>query len=290
MSTTTPLPRGRAPVSALSFVYRCADRMHLPQSYTFVRDGLIQGNVSSAAIVRAIAAAPEQQQAFLGLTKWLFPHQEGTDRIDHAVRQFGLQSTHDLLLAASLQEILAGLGEGALRAFRARSLNCALAAHFALRQQQHADSTRPLLEGLLAPLGVLLLAHLEPALMARVLDREQGKGPIAERIKATFGVRHQAVAAELLRCWGLPGSLVLVLSTMQQPELSAPFQVEAANLGLAWELAEAMSEGRPPETAAAYIPQRSWSILDLRAYDLAAIAKLVDTHRAGFAEVLGWPS
>ena len=281
-------PGPSEPASALSCVIRCAGHLAISPAYCLVRDGLIEGHTSSATIVHAISTSLPEQRSFLRLVNWLIPGQDAIDQVGHAVNQLGLQCSHDLFLAASLHRMLHRLDEAAFRAFRRWSLSCGLAAHFAFRRQAQPESARPLLEGLLAPLGLLLLAQCEPQTMARIRSECDETRPLAEAIKNAFGFGHQAVAAELLRYWVAPAGLVQVLSMMQAPESAAPYQLEAANLNLAWQLAEAMQQGRDPESARDFAPAAAWAISGLHPFDLGQLAALVDTHRGGLAEALGW--
>lgn len=285
-----PRPRGRIEnTSALAYVTRCAPCTSLSRSYQLVRDGLIDGTVGSTPVVRAISASPRQGGRFVELANWLAAGQESIGDIPQAVRLLGLQCAHDLLLAVSLQDMLAGLDEDALRAYRERGLLCALAAHFCARRQALPLTGRPLLEGLLAPLGVLLLTHCEPETMAAVLEKSQHDEPIADAVKAGLGVGHQAVAAELLRYWGAPGSLVQAVTGMHMPDRATPHQLEAATLNLAWHLTEARLQGKAPTAAEQFIPRSVWAIVGLRTADLDALAGSVETHYRSLAEALGWP-
>ena len=175
MSTTTPLPRGQGPGERAELRLSLR-RPHAPAAKLHLRARRPDpGNVSSAAIVRAIAAAPEQQQAFLGLTKWLFPTRRGPTGSTMRSKRSACNPPRPSARRQPPGDPCRARRRRAACLSRAQPQLCA-GAHFALRQQQHADSTRPLLEGCLRRSAFLLLAHLEPALMARVLDREQG-GP-----------------------------------------------------------------------------------------------------------------
>ena len=270
--------------------------MHLPPKLHLRARRPDPGNVSSAAIVRAIAAAPERQQAFLGLTgSGCSPHREGTDP-DRPCGQAVRPAIHPRPSARRRQppgDRAPGPAKARCVAFRARSLSCCAggalrAAPAALaRRRQHAAAPW---RAAFAPLGVFAAGPLpEPALMARVLDHRTRRRPDRRADQGDLrGPASEAVAAELLRCWGLPGG----------PGAGAPApcsnQAVPARLSGRGRQPGSLAQGarqnsnrrgvrrrRPPRTSR----NARGASLDLRAYDLAAIAKLVDTHCAGFAEV-----
>jgi hypothetical protein len=82
------------------------------------------------------------------------------------------------------------------------------------------------------------------------------------------------LSAELFRSWQLPQELVEPIRLHTQPAAAEEFQLEAAILHVAVNLADAMLQNQPVETVVPVLDDEAWQITGLSIATLAGIERL----------------
>ncbi len=161
-----------------------------------------------------------------------------------------------------------------------------LARHVAVEPRPHGGDAY--LAGLLHSLGLLALAHLYPADMARVFEplRADAELSLAGRETKILGANHMQVGGWLARKWHLPAFVVAVIENHQQPEYRGPHfpLVQLVGFCVRW------AGGRQDATVAVDLneltalgiaageAEQALSDTLRRREEIAALAKILATH------------
>lgn len=257
-----------------SLVAEVGDLVSLPDVYLRVRRALEDPNGSAAGLARAVSHDPALTTRFLRVANSpVYAPKTGIETVSRAVATLGTQLVHDIVLAASVAEMFAGLDPAVMdvRTFWARSVNCGVLAKLIAEDIGVLDNEHVFIEGLLADIGHMVLYLRRGTLMEMVLRTARAtRRHVAALEREELGFDYTAVSAALARQWELPGGLEAVLGAVEAPGSATRHTLEAAIVHSASRLAGCDPDSSPDIDAAA---------VALTERDPAALVALRDASR-----------
>jgi HD-like signal output (HDOD) protein len=199
------------------------------------------------------------------------------DTIERAVGLLGTQQVHDLVLATAVIHAFDRISPDLFdpRLFWHSSLAGAAAAKLLAEHCNILDSERLFVAGLLSRIGNLILLEELPAQMRAIIAEvgDMSNGALAAVQRDYLGFDYTVLSAELFRAWQLPHELVEPIRLHTQPALAEEFQLEAAILHIAVNLADTMSQNQPVETVVPALDDEAWEITGLSIATLEGIER-----------------
>lgn len=254
--------------SAQELVAHVTALTSLPSVYFRVREVLESPDSSVSDVAQALSNEPALTARLLRLVNSaLYGFPGRIETVSRAVTVLGLQQVHDLVLAASIGSIFAGLHPERMdvaRFWRGCVL-CALAARQAARSCGVPGAERLFVIGLLADLGHLVMYQTVPSLAAEAQARADADGePLDRAERRIVGCDHAELAAALMEHWRLPAPFVEIAAAQVNPRLAGGSAFEAAIVHVATRIVRADRVGETSRAAAGQIDPVVWSLLALQ--------------------------
>ena len=208
--------------------------------------------------------------------------------VAEAVSLIGIQQVQDLILASSIVERFAGVGDDlvSMESFWRHSLACGLGARLIAMERRLPKADKYFVAGLLHDIGRMVLYSQAPA-WAQQVFRAYG----AERIllreaeMLVLGYDHQQIGEALLRHWKYPTNLVMAVGNHHRPAMSEGAREEAAVVHLSDHLVNAMRIGSSGERFVSPLNPKAWEVLHLAPEALSAIVTGIDDQIEAVQEV-----
>lgn len=264
--------------SPAQLVARMRDLATLPDIYTRIKSILDNPASTHEDMAKALSTDPALSGRLLRVANSAFygrPSRINT--VTQAVRLLGTQQIHDLVLATAVIHAFDSISSDLLdpRTFWHCSLLAATAAKCLAEHCDILDSERLFVAGLLSRTGNLILHQELPEQMRTVLS-EVGESAtdLAAVQREHLGFDYAALSAELFRTWQLPQELVEPIGLHTQPATAEEFQLEAAILHVAMNLADAESQNQPLEAVIPRLDDAAWQVTGLSIDTLTEIEHL----------------
>lgn len=133
--------------------------------------------------------------------------------IQQAVAMLGRGKLRTIVLTFSVMERLThGVAARVYSEYWKRSLTTSLVAN-ALAVRRQVDVNDAYTAGLLADIGILVLAQFEPDRYLTIFDQNPHGPALIAAEQSEFGFDHAALGARLLEVWNFPQSLVMAVET-----------------------------------------------------------------------------
>ena len=250
----------------------------LPDIYIRVKAVLDNPVSTHEDMAAAISTDPALSARLLRVANSAFYGIPGRiNNIPRAVGLLGTQQVHDLVLATAVIHAFDRISPDLFdpRLFWHSSLATAAAAKLLAEHCNILDSERLFVAGLLSRIGNLILLEELPAQM-RAIIAEAGdisNVALAAVQRDHLGFDYTVLSAELFRSWQLPHELVEPIRLHTQPASAGDFQLEAAILHVAVNLADAMLQNQPVETVVPALEDEAWDITGLSIETLEGIKR-----------------
>jgi HD-like signal output (HDOD) protein len=200
----------------------------------------------------ALAAVAVSDPALAArIVQSVLPAQKGSSvaRVAEAASRLGLEGLRERILVASIAPALPRVAPLPHVPFWTHALTTAAIAR-ALAPAIGVDGDSAFLAGLLQRSGELLLARALPELVTRIEAELKAPGDRGRLEELAIGYTHAHLSAELGRRWKLPQRIIDGLERSADPLGSLPFSPLAALLDLSATLADAVTMGMEPASAA----------------------------------------
>jgi len=265
--------------SPAQLVARMRELATLPDIYIRIKSILDNPVSTHADMAAALSTDPALSARLLRVANSAFYGSPGRIKtIQRAVGLLGTQQIHDLVLATAVIQAFDRVSPDLFdpRLFWHSSLAGAAAAKLLAEHCNILDSERLFVAGLLSRIGNLILLEELPAQMRAILAEVGGASStqLAAVQRDHLGFDYTVLSAELFRSWQLPQELVEPIRLHTQPAAAEEFQLEAAILHVAVNLADAMLQNQPVETVVPVLDDEAWQITGLSIATLAGIERL----------------
>lgn len=256
----------------------------LPDVYLEVKRILESPLGNASELARAVSTDAALTARFLRIANSpLFAPRSEIATVSRAITLLGTQIVHDIVLAASVADVFAGMDPKVMDVQRywRTSFECGVLAKDIAGDVGVLDSDHVFVEGLLADIGHMVMYQREPALMqeltARALVEQR---PRCDLEREALGFDYCEVGACLAADWRLPEALVAVIAQHQRPAEAAAFTLETAIVHVAYRLARCEPDTLPELDEAAVTLT---GCAPARAAALRAVAQgEIDTTLAAF--------
>lgn len=161
------------------------------------------------------------------------------DTVYRAIALIGHKELYNLVLATSAVKKFSGVPNDLvdMKSYWHGSLYCGILARILASYRRESEIERYFVIGLLHDIGSLLLYSLEPERSAAALERSKKEQiPIWQSEQEEFGFDHAELGAELLKCWGLPSTIVEAVHYHIRPSYAPTHEKEATLVHLAWNI------------------------------------------------------
>jgi HD-like signal output (HDOD) protein len=262
--------------SPAQLVARMRELATLPDVYIRVKSVLENPVSTHEKMAQALSTDPALSARLLRVANSAFygrPSRIST--ISQAVALLGTQQIHDLVLATAVIQAFDRISPDLFdpRLFWHSSLAGAAAAKLLAEHCNILDSERLFVAGLLSRIGNLILLEELPAQMRAIIAEvgDISNVALAAVQRDHLGFDYTVLSAELFRSWQLPHELVEPIRLHTRPAAAEEFQLEAAILHVAVNLADAMLKNQPVEVVVPVLDDKAWQITGLSIETLQGI-------------------
>lgn len=190
------------------------------------------------------------------------------DTVSRAVTVLGMRQVRDLALATTAVRTFEGIPNKlvSMQSFWEHSICCALAARALAEECLKSRRESAFVAGLLHDVGQLILYNRLPELSRQALEAVLD-GPEAlesqEAERELMGFDHAEVGGELMRRWGLPGSLQECVAYHHAPEKAKEYPKEVAIVHIANSIASLAELNSLDLDHAPHIAEKAWETINL---------------------------
>ena len=265
--------------SPAQLVARMRELATLPDIYIRIKSILDDPVSTHTDMAAALSTDPALSARLLRVANSAFYGSPGRIKtIQRAVGLLGTQQIHDLVLATAVIHAFDRVSPDLFdpRLFWHSSLATAATAKLLAEHCNILDSERLFVAGLLSRIGNLILLEELPAQMRAILAEIGGASntQLAAVQRDHLGFDYTVLSAELFRSWQLPQELVEPIRLHTRPATAEEFQLEAAILHVAVNLADAMLRNQPVEAVVPALDDKAWQITGLSIATLEGIERL----------------
>lgn len=254
-------------VTAASLASRAGELATLPDVYLRTKTIIDDPTSSHEDVADALATDPALAARLLRMANSAFYGRPGRiATIPRAVGLLGTQQVHDLVLATAVVHAFDGFSSELIEPheFWRASLFSGATAKTLAEQCGILDCERLFVGGLLAPVGLLVMFKELPARMRAIFvdSRDQG-WDLAFLQRDRLGFDHAELSAKLFSSWQLPAELVKPIGQHTRPEAAEDFQLEAAIIHIAVQLATAQAQGKSVKEIIPLLNDDAWQITEM---------------------------
>ncbi len=229
----------------------------LPEVYIKLQQLIDSDDYSLAEIVETISFEPAITARLLRMVNSsFFGLSSPVETITHAINYLGAKQVHDLVLATSMADTFSDMNTPAfnMHQFWKQSIYCAIFAQDLAALCDEKQSERLFITGLLHNTGYLMMRQSIPDLIlqAEALS-EQQQIPMHIAEEQLIGFNYAQIGAELLHRWNLPVNLTSAIKHQLVPSQAEEFQIDAAILHIAANMAALFAKELPTENAIAQL-------------------------------------
>lgn len=176
-------------------------------------------DVSIEKIKRLISADPGLATKILKVANSAFyGSYRNIQNLSQAILRLGLNAVRNIVVATSMKNVYKRFGL-AEKLLWEQLIGSALAANLIARQTRLVDAEDAFIGGLLHDIGKVVLNNEFPDLFAKVMERIYNDGvPFSTAEKEVFEFSHREVGALVVRKWGFPENLELLIHYFEDAE------------------------------------------------------------------------
>ncbi|MFO1478504.1 MAG: HDOD domain-containing protein [Verrucomicrobiota bacterium] len=201
--------------------------------------------------------------------------------VTEAISLIGIQQVQDLILASSIVEKFAGVGDDfvSMESFWRHSLACGIGARLLAMELRMPKADKYFVAGLLHDVGRLVLFSEAPDETQKIFQLYRKERLLLREAETrVLGFDHQQIADALLRHWKYPVHLIQAVAYHHHPVSAETAREEAAVVHVADHLVNAMQIGSSGERHVPPLSMKAWSSIGLQAVSLSGIVSGIDEH------------
>ncbi|TAN52668.1 MAG: HDOD domain-containing protein [Methylococcaceae bacterium] len=259
----------RDKVDVKDMVAGVSNLVSLPQAYFRINEMLNDHRSSAGQIGEVISRDPALTARLLRFVNSpVYGMRKPVDSVSRAITILGTHELRVLALASSVggafRQPPADLVD--MSAYWHHSVFTAIVAKLLGVRCQLKSVERLFVAGLLHDVGQLVLAHVVPDLLRKVIAKlPQYPHHRCQMEQKLIGYDHAEVGAELMRQWQLPESLWMPVRYHHYPEQAPEFLVESYLIYMANAIADGIEPSRRSDVALSISPisARAWELTGL---------------------------
>lgn len=268
--------------TAKAVVADAKELFSLPDIYLQLNEMIRDPRYSMADIGSVIAKDPALSARLLRVVNSSFyGFQSKIDTISRAISIVGIDDLYNLVLTTCVVDRFAKISSDLvdMTDFWIRSVHCAVVCKLLAKNSAALNAERLFLAGLLHDIGSLVIYQKMPEQAAKVLLAMQYDRRLLTGLEQEIlGFTHAEVGKELLKLWGLPGSLYEAVEFYRQPDLAVNHKLDVLALNLASRLVDDRGVGRPVEQLLVDFPDQTLISLRLSREQVVQIMEQADVE------------
>lgn len=275
-----------------SLLEQSSELPSLPEIYIKVSELLENDNSSAQQIGAAVQTDPSLTAKILKMiNSAYFGLPNHVTSIPQSVTLLGRQQLKQILMGSVLSGVFSDMNivNFSMRDFWHHSIKTAIISrHLAMQNVNIIDHEAFFTAGLLHDIGRLVMAQVEPEVLAEIDELVKTKGlDVIQLETERLGVTHTDVGAAMMRKWNMPSVLTQCILNHHSPDHVGPFAIDTSIVYLADRLghhAMAVDEEEMQDILST-IP--NWQLTDNSEDQIFIACKLADEQWYEVMESLG---